>query len=69
MAIFGLIADALAAARAVVRTITGPVGRVSGKLRAIIFQISIMQVWAAIVNALWKMNLTSRYRQVSSRRW
>lgn len=55
MAIFGLIADALAAARAVVRTLTGPVKRVSRQLRRIIFQISIMQVWVAIVNALWNL--------------
>lgn len=55
MAIFGLIADALSAARTVVRTLTGPLKRVSSRLRAIIVQISIIQVWSFVVNALWNL--------------
>ncbi len=62
MAIFGLIADGLSAARTVIRTIVQPVKNVSGQIGSIIFQINIMLVWAAIVNALW--SLISGLREV-----
>lgn len=52
MAIFGIIADAQAAKREILRTITQPLKDVSRRLRTIRLLVWVVRAWAAVLRAL-----------------